>query len=84
VSTMDSRLKQLERIERWLETARPMERFQVGMIFALLHVLLMVSVQSLLPQVPVCDWSKFDVGRSGSSHQVIHSNEPRPPEGKVE
>jgi hypothetical protein len=61
---MDPRLQQLERIEHWLETASPMQRFQAGVICALLPMLLALWLQSLLPSVPVYDPSMFDVGGS--------------------
>lgn len=61
---MDPRLQQLERIERWLETAPPLQRFQAGAICALLQMLLAFWLQSLLPPVPVYDPLKFDRGDS--------------------
>jgi hypothetical protein len=61
---MDPRLQQLERIEHWLETASPMQRFQAAVICGLLAMLLALWLQSLVPSGLVYDPSKFDVGGS--------------------
>jgi hypothetical protein len=48
------RHEQLQWIERWLETASPVERFQVGLIFALVHMVFVLWLESVMPPVPHC------------------------------
>jgi hypothetical protein len=51
---MDRRQQQLEAIERWLETASPLERFQVSLIFALVHMVFVLWLESVMPPVSHC------------------------------
>jgi hypothetical protein len=57
---MDRRQQQLEAIERWLETASPLERFQVNLIVVLVHMLFVLWLQSVLPPLPDCAMAEFD------------------------
>lgn len=57
---VDPRLRQLERIERWLETASPLQRLRLNLIVVLVQVLLVLGLQSVLPPVPDCPLAEFD------------------------
>jgi hypothetical protein len=74
VATMDLRLQQLERMERWAATAGRLERFQVGLIGVLFQIVLTLWLNPLLPPLRVCDANELDLFAGFCAVEPIHAD----------